>query len=99
MSGMGGMDGDSMQTCMSNSNAGRICHINFDAVPQVVGEPAATNVFAAFDDANGNILGNWVHCSKTSGPDSHGTTSWVCMVNPCPQPLHPIMSLDVRATS
>ena len=69
MAGMYGMGSDFMQTCMSNSNYGRICHIEFDAVPPVVGEPTATNVFAAFDDLNGNILGNWVHRGKTSGPD------------------------------
>ncbi len=66
---MRGMDSDSLHTCMSNSNYGRICHIQFYEVPPVVGEPTATNVFAAFEDLNGNIFGNWVPRSKTSGPD------------------------------
>ena len=83
MEGMREMDSDSLHICMSNSNYSQICHIQFDSVPPLVGEPAATCVFAAFDDLNGNMFGNWVPCGKTPAPTAN-TTSWVRLVNLCP---------------
>ena len=84
--------------CNSSTHLGQICDVSFKASPQVVGEPAAANAFVALQDSDGNILGSWVPCARTGGPDGSNNTYWNCQFS-SPQALHPPTSLDVRATS
>lgn len=81
----------------NDSNVGQICDITFSVIPQSSDEPAATNVAAAFNDKNGNIISPWVVCTQT-GTGSNNITTWECNFTNS-QELQPITSLDVRATS
>lgn len=83
----------------NGGTGGRICDVTLEASPQVAGQPAAANVFVAFNDSNGDMLGSYQPCTLTAGPDASNNTFWECQVTPAPQALHPITSLDVRATS
>ena len=83
---------------MGNPNAGRIVDVSFSAIPQITGEPAAVNAFAALNDSNGNMVSPWVACSQTSIDNSTLITTWNCQFS-SPQALHAPTSLDVRATS
>lgn len=78
-------------------NSGQICAVTFDVSTTQNLEPLADTVYANFNGSEGNLLGNWVHCDKTGNPNM-ATTSWYCDFE-TPQPLKPIYSLDVRATS
>ena len=98
-----------LQECQNSENSpvgpgnggtgGQICDVTFKVAPSQAGEPAAANVFVAFNDSDGNMLGSYQPCTLTAGPDANNNTFWECIVNPAPQALHPITSLDVRATS
>ncbi|HUY97869.1 MAG TPA: hypothetical protein VMW47_09685 [Verrucomicrobiae bacterium] len=91
--------------CPAPPGNGTICQVSFQAEAVNGTEPPAANAFAAFKDANGNLLTTWEVCSEVNGVQAGSTqsetypyTSWNCNFIPSQAP-GPIASLDVRATS